>query len=331
MSSQKVLDSWEKKQFKPLYWFEGEEDFFIDQLVDYAEHRILNEDEAGFNLTVFYGKDANWTEVLNTCRRYPVFAERQVVILKEAQQMKDLDKLESYFSNPVSSTIFVASHKGKTLDGRTKVAQTLKSKGVLLQFKKIYESQLPQWTVNLAASKGLKIDPKALILLVDHVGNDLARIANEIDKLALNIKADTITPHDIEKYIGISKEYNVYELQNALAVKDLAKTMRILNYFEANPKAAPLAYLFTILHGFFTKMMMLKQLPAIDKQAIRPMFYNNPVLIELALSCHKKYSFEQLEKVIVLLHEHNLKMLGVHSNISDSENLKELCFKIVSC
>lgn len=331
MTSQKVLESWKKNQFQPVYWFEGEEDYFIDELVVYAEKHILSPDEAGFNLTVFYGKDANWTEVLNTCRRYPVFAEKQVVILKEAQQMRDLDKLEPYLANPVPSTIFVASHKGKALDGRTKLAQTIKKKGVLLQFKKIYENQLPQWTVSLVESKGFQIDNRALILLVNHVGNDLARIANEIDKLALNISGKTITPQDIETYIGISKEFNAYELQDALATKDLKRAVQIINYFSANPKAAPLPLLFIVLYSFFTKMLLIKQLPVADKSSIRGMFYNNPVLIDQALVCHKKYSFEQLEQAILILHEYNLKMVGVNSKIDDSEILKEMVFKTIAC
>src|SRR5687768_4582777 len=175
MSAEKIIGEWKKKQFKPVYWLEGEEDFFIDKIVDYAEHHILSEAESGFNLMVFYGKDADWTQVINACKRYPMFSERQVVILKEAQQMRDIDKLESYIENPLGSTIFVVSYKEKKIDGRTKFAKMLKEKGVLLSTKKIYENQLPQWTEEIVHSHGYEISKKALMLLVDHIGNDLNR------------------------------------------------------------------------------------------------------------------------------------------------------------
>src|SRR5215470_6449681 len=187
MSVEKILGDWKKMKFKPVYWLEGEEEFYIDQLVNYAEHKILTEAEAGFNLTVFYGKDADWTAVINACRRYPMFAERQVVLLKEAQQMRDIDKLEAYIENPLSSTIFVVSYKEKKVDGRTRLAKLLKEKGVVLSTKKLYDNQLPEWTDELVQSKGLSISQKALMLLVDHIGNDLSRIENEIDKMVINL------------------------------------------------------------------------------------------------------------------------------------------------
>src|SRR5689334_24680270 len=187
MSVEKIINEWKKGSFKPLYWLEGEEDYFIDKAVDYAEHHILNESEASFNLSVFYGKDAEWPNIINACRRYPMFAERQVVLLKEAQQMRDIERLEAYIENPLASTIFVVSYKEKKVDGRTRLAKLLKEKGVVLTTKKLYENQLPEWTEELVESKELSISQKALALLVDHIGNDLSRIENEIDKIAINL------------------------------------------------------------------------------------------------------------------------------------------------
>src|SRR6201991_2965775 len=166
MSVEKILNDWKKMKFKPVYWLEGEEEFYIDQLVNYAEHQILSEAEAGFNLTVFYGKDADWPAVINACRRYPMFAERQVVLLKEAQQMRDIDKLEPYIDHPLHSTIFVVSYKEKKVDGRSRLAKLLKEKGEMLTTKKMYENQLPEWTHDLVKSKGYSISQKALMLLV---------------------------------------------------------------------------------------------------------------------------------------------------------------------
>ncbi|MBL7748429.1 MAG: DNA polymerase III subunit delta, partial [Chitinophagaceae bacterium] len=229
MSVEKIITDWKKGSFKPIYWLEGEEDFFIDKAVDYAEHNILSESDASFNLSVFYGKDANWADVVNACRRYPMFAERQVVILKEAQQMRDVEKLESYVENPLGSTVFVVSYKEKKLDARKKFTKLVKEKGVLLTTKKMYDREVPEWTQTLVHSRGLTISPKGLALLVDHIGNDLTRIENEIDKLSVNLgKRTSITEDDIEQYIGVSKEYNVFELQAALAAKDLPRAIRII-------------------------------------------------------------------------------------------------------
>ena len=198
MSAEKIIADWKKGNFKPIYWLEGDEPFFIDQVVNYAEHKILPEAEASFNLSIFYGKDADWSSVVNACMRYPMFAEKQVVILKEAQQMRDIEKLESYIDNPLSSTIFVVSFKEKKVDGRSKLAKTLKSKGEMLTTKKMYDSQLPEWVNHMVASHTLTIAPKALHLLVDHIGNDLSRLQNEVEKLAVNLAGrNNITEDDI--------------------------------------------------------------------------------------------------------------------------------------
>src|SRR5580692_4825067 len=176
MSADKIINDWKKKAFKPVYWLEGEEDYFIDQAINYAEHKILPESEASFNLTVFYGKDAVWSEVINACRRYPMFAERQVVLLKEAQQMRDLEKLDGYIENPLPSTIFVVSYKEKTLDKRTKLYKTIKKEGEVFTSEKIKEYKLVEWVSAYIQSQGFTASQKAVILLAEHIGNDLSRI-----------------------------------------------------------------------------------------------------------------------------------------------------------
>ncbi|MGZ3840333.1 MAG: DNA polymerase III subunit delta, partial [Flavisolibacter sp.] len=170
-----------KQHYKPVYWLEGDEEYFIDQVLHYAENKILTEGEAGFNLTVFYGRDAAWTDVINACRRYPMFAEKQVVILKEAQGMRDIEKLEGYIDKPLSSTLLFVAYKNKKLDGRTKLAKMVKDRAVLFSSKKLYDNELPGWTSELVKSKGFSISNKALALLIDHIGNDLGRLNNEID------------------------------------------------------------------------------------------------------------------------------------------------------
>ena len=223
MAFEDILIDLKNKKYKSIYWLEGEESYFIDEIMNFAEHKILTESEASFNLNIFYGKDADWAEVLNACKQYPMFSDKKVVLLKEAQSMKEkeLERLESYIINPLSSTILFVSHKEKKVDGKTKFAKVLKTKTELLTTKKLYANQLPDWARGMIQKLGLNIEQKALMLLVDHIGNDLSRIQNEIEKLAVNLKGrTTITEDDIERYIGISKEFNVFELQDAIGKRN---------------------------------------------------------------------------------------------------------------
>jgi DNA polymerase-3 subunit delta len=332
MSAEKIIADWKKGNFKPIYWLEGDEPFFIDQVVHYAEHKILPEAEASFNLSIFYGKDADWSSVVNACMRYPMFAEKQVVILKEAQQMRDIEKLESYIDNPLSSTIFVVSFKEKKVDGRSKLAKTLKSKGEMLSTKKMYDSQLPEWVNQMVASHQLTITPKALHLLVDHIGNDLSRLQNEVEKLAVNLAGrKNITEDDIEKYIGVSKDFNVFELQDALGKRDLAKTIRIIHYFEANPKAAPIQMILPALYNYFSKVFMLYSLPNITEQSAAAALGVNPFFVKEYIATSRRYDYEGIEKVLLLLHQYNLRSIGVHdAGTSDAGLLKELAVKMIA-
>ncbi|HEV8282674.1 MAG TPA: DNA polymerase III subunit delta, partial [Chitinophagaceae bacterium] len=302
MLANTIISEWKKRVFKPLYWLEGEEEYFIDKVINYAESQILNESETGFNLTVFYGKDADWAAVINACRRYPMFAERQVVLLKEAQQMRDIDKLEAYIENPLSSTIFVVSYKEKKVDGRTRLAKLLKEKGVVLTTKKLYDNQLPEWTEELVQSKGYSISQKALMLLIDHIGNDLCRIENEIDKILINVNnRKTITEEDIENYVGVSKDFNVFELQAALATKNLPKAIQIIQYFEANPKAAPIQLVLPSLYSYFSKVFMIYGLNTRDEKTVATSLGINPFFIKDYLRTVTIYSYSDIEKLMLLL------------------------------
>ncbi|MGB3153752.1 MAG: DNA polymerase III subunit delta [Chitinophagaceae bacterium] len=331
MSVEKIIVDWKKKNFQPLYWLEGEEEYFIDKVMDYAEHHILTESEASFNLSIFYGKDANWADVVNACRRYPMFAERQVVLLKEAQQMRDMDKLESYVENPLASTVLVVSYKEKKLDARKKFTKLVKEKGFLISTKKMYDKELPGWTQELLQSKGLSATQKALALLVDHIGNDLKRIENEIDKLSVNLgKRTSITEDDIEQFIGVSKEFNVFELQSALAAKDLARSIRIIQYFEANPKAGPIQLVLPSLYSFFSKVFMVFGAGTSDEKTMAASIGVNPYFMKDYLQAAKLYTYPGVEKVLLLLHTYNLKSVGVGSpNTDDASLMKELVVKMI--
>lgn len=332
MSAEKIIAEWKKGQFKPVYWLEGEENFPIDQLVDYAENQILDEAEASFNRSVFYGRDSNWADIINACRRYPMFAEKQVVILKEAQHLRDIDKLEAYVEQPLHSTIFVVAHKDKKLDGRSKLAKILKSKAVVLSTKKLYENQLPEWTQQLIVARGMQIQPRALALLVDHIGNDLSRISNEIEKISINLGSrKNITEDDIENFVGVSKEFNVFELQEAIARRDLAKCLRIVQYFESNPKAGSIHMALPSLYSFFSKAYMVSGVNSTDEKAIASALGVNPFFTKDYIRAFKSFGPQGLERVLLLLHQYNLKSLGVNSPaISDAELLKEMICKMLA-
>ena len=331
-STEKILQDWKKKQFKPIYWLEGEEGYFIDILMDHAEHHILNEQEASFNLTVFYGKDAVWSEVINACRRYPMFADKQVVLLKEAQHMRDIEKLEPYIDQPLSSTIFVVGYKEKKMDGRSKMGKMLPKKTEHLVTKKIPDYQLPEWTSQLIHNKGYVISPPALAMLVDHIGNDLSRLSNEVDKLVVNLSGRReIKDEDIEQFIGVSREFNVFELQSALAKKDMPKAIRIVEYFEHNPKAAPIQAILPALYSFFSKTYMLFSYPMDDEKTAAAAIGVQPFFVRENLAAARNFDLQGIENVLMLLHDYNLRSIGINdAGTSDASLLKELVVKMIS-
>ena len=331
MSAEKIIADWKKKNFKPIYWLEGEESYYIDMVVNYAEHNILNESESGFNLTVFYGRDADWATVVNACMRYPMFAEKQVVLLKEAQHMKDIEKLEGYVGKPLASTIFVVGYKEKKLDARTKFSKLIKEKGEVVTTKKLYDNQLPEWTSKMIALHGLTINPKALALLVDHIGNDLNRLQNEVEKLSVNLlNRKNITEEDIETYIGISKEFNVFELQDAIAQKNLAKAIRIIQYFAANPKAAPIQLLLPTLYSYFSKIYSVYGMENKSEQALFAIFRNN-FAVKAAQQAMNNFGYDGVEKILLLLHQYNLKNIGINDGgTEDSDLMKEMVVKMMA-
>lgn len=331
MSVEKIISAWKKKSFKPVYWLGGEEEYYIDMIMDYAEHHLLPAEEAAFNLTVFYGRDADWAGVLNACRRYPMFAEKQVVLLKEAQHMKEIEKLEAYIVSPLSSTIFVVGYKGKAVDKRTKLYKVLQANAEVFNGIKIKEEKLPEWITELVQSKGYSVQSKAVALLQEHIGNDLSRIANEIDKLSINLKGKkNIDEDDIEKYIGISKEYNVFELQAAIAKKDLAKAVKILAYFESNPKAVPMQQALPALYYNISKIYGVYGMNDKSDAVLKPLFYFNPSALQQAKDMMKNYGYSGIEKLLLLLHHYNLKSIGVGDNGTSSASLmKEMVLKMM--
>ena len=331
MPTTKIIANWKKNVYDAVYWLEGEEPFYIDQVVEYAEKQLLPEAEQAFNLTIFYGKDADWAEIINACKRYPVFAERQVVIVKEAQHMGQIEKLLSYIENPLSSTILIVAHKDKNVDGRSALAKALKTKAVHVATKKMYDNKLPEWVMGFIKDRGYQISPKAVQIIVDHIGNDLSRINNELDKLIINIgDRKSITEDDIEKYIGISKEYNAFEFQDAVAQKNFSKAIKMIQYFESNHKAAPIQLILPTLYAFFSKLYSIYGLGTNDERRIASEAGIAPFLVKNYMAATRHYSYGKVEHILLLIHEYNLRVLGINdASNSDADLLKELVIKIM--
>ena len=326
-----IIQDWKKGKFSPVYWLEGEEDYYIDQVVRYAEHHILSEQDAGFNLSVFYGRDAAWADVINACRRYPMFAERQVIILKEAQLMRDVEKLEPYIEHPLATTVLVVAYKGKKLDRRTKLPKVIEKHGVMVTTKKMYDDKLPDWTVAHLTAKGYTINQRAVMLIVEHIGNDLARIVNELEKLTVNLHGRTaINEDDIEQFIGISKEYNVFELQRAIARIELPRAIAILNYFDSNPKAGPIQQVLPVLYMFFSKVWMLFGVDPGDGKGAAAQLGVNPYFMKDYQDAASRYGQQGVSRILLLLHHYNLKGIGMGTGgASDGDLMREMVVKMM--
>jgi DNA polymerase III subunit delta len=254
------------------------------------------------------------------------------VLLKEAQQMRDIEKLENYIEKPLASTIFVVSYKEKTLDKRKKMYKTIAKTGEVFTSEKIRDYKLVEWVGDYIKSQELDMTAKAIALLAEHLGNDLSRIVNEIEKVTLNIGSrKSITEDDIEKYVGVSKEYNVFELQDALTKKNLVKAITIIQYFDGNPKAAPIQMVLPALYGYFSKLYAIFGMADKSESSVKQLFYNNPFATKEALAAAKLYGYEGVEKALLLLHDYNLKSIGINSTgASDASLLKELVVKLMS-
>lgn len=334
MTYEQILKDLQAGKVRPVYFLHGTEPYFIDLIADYAEKQLLSEAEQAFNLTVLYGKDADHLAILDAARRYPMMAPRQVVILKEAQDMKSLPELKGYIEKPMETTALFICHKHKKFNTGTKFGATLKEHAVLLETKELYEDKMPAWVQEYLRAKQLKITPAALGLVVEYLGTNLSKVVNELDKLALNLKPGTeVNEAHIETHIGISKDYNVFELHKALGERNLQRAGRIVNYFGANPKNNPFIGTIGSLYGFFSKVYMFQFVAGKnEKEQIEALQLRNGWFLRDYKLAAKNYSRAKLEDIIGYLHEYDLKSKGVNldsSNYDDGELLKELVWKIL--
>ena len=333
MSFDKIKKEILSNQFKPIYFFGGAETYFIDQLTDLIEANALTEAQKDFNLHVFYAKDSDPQDVLNAARRYPVFADRQLVIVKEAQHFaKKWEEFLSYAENPVESTILVFSHKHKSLDKRTTFGKLIAKEAVHFDSKKIKDYQVTGWIKEFLGNQGMSIEDKSAYLVAEHIGNDLAKITNELDKLLINIpKGEVITPNHIEKHIGISKDFNAFELSNAIADKNYAKAMNIIHYYEQNPKAGPFVLVLASIYNFFSKLFQLHHSKGMSDREIMSAIKVPPFVFKNYKAGAGKYPLSKTEEVVMEIATYDARSKGIGNTgrIGHYELLKELVYKIM--
>lgn len=310
----------------------GDEPYFIDKIASYIEKNVLTESEKAFNQMVMYGNDIDIANVINSARRYPMMSSYQVVIVKEAQNLKSIDDLVYYAENPLKSTILVVNYKFKKIDKRKKIYNALSKNGIVFESNKLYESQVPDWIMGWLKDKKIEIKPAAAILLTEFLGNDLGKIVNEIDKLILTLPVGkkVIDAAHIEKNIGISKDFNNFELHNALISKDYLKANMIINYFAQNPKNNPMVLMITSLFMFFSKVLLYHSLADKSKQNVASALKINPYFVGDYQKASKVFSLVKSKNIISYLREYDLKSKGI-GNVSttDGDLMKELVFKIM--
>lgn len=326
----KIVNDIKQGNIKPIYFFMGEEPYYIDKLTDYIEDNILTEDEKGFNQMVLYGKDVSIEDVIGNAKRYPMMADRQVVIVKEAQELsRTIEKLESYAENPQPTTVLVFAYKYKTLDKRKKITKLLDKVGVVYESKKLYENQVGDWIKRVLSGKGYNIEPKAAAMLVEFLGNDLGKINNELEKLAIILpQGSTITPKVIEDNIGISKDYNVFELRKAIGEKDQLKAYKIADYFANNPKDNPLVLTVGLVFGFFSQLLQYHGLKDKNPANAAKMLRVNPYFLKDYDIALRNYPMRKVSAIVGALRDIDVKSKGVGANVSQADLMRELLVKI---
>lgn len=319
--------------YKPVYYLMGEESYYIDRISEYIAQTVLNENEKEFNQTILYGADTDIATIINAAKRYPMMSKYQVVIVKEAQGVKNIDELSYYLQKPLESTILVLCHKHGVLDRRKKLAAEIEKVGVLFESKKIKDTQLAGFITSYLKRKSIEIEPKASEMMAEFVGTDLSRMAGELEKLIITLPKEQkrITPEQIEQNIGISKDYNNYELRNALIIKDVFKANQIIKYFEENPKTNPLQMTLSVLFNFFSNLMLAYYAPEKSEQGIAAQLgLKSPWQSKDYLAAMRKYSGVKVMQIIGEIRYCDAKSKGVgNSSLGDGELLRELVYKIL--
>ncbi|MCK9204514.1 MAG: DNA polymerase III subunit delta [Bacteroidales bacterium] len=333
ISFDQLMNDLKNKIYHPIYFLQGEESYFIDLISDYIEQNVLNELEKEFNQTIVYGKDSNVQTIISYARRFPMMANYQVLIVKEVQELDRIEELQLYAENPLKSTILVLCYKYAKLDKRKTFYKSIEKQGVIFESNRFYDNKIPDWISHYLQGLNYSINPKAAALLTEFLGADLGKIVNEIRKLLINLDpGSTITEEDIEKNIGISKDYNVFELQKALAQKDVVKSNRIILHFAANPRENPLVKVIPILFSFFSKILTYHYLSDKSRNSAAAALSVNPFFVSDYQQAARSFPVPRVMRIISILREYDLKSKGVDSNATyagDGELMKELIFKIL--
>ncbi|WP_417882325.1 DNA polymerase III subunit delta [Xanthomarina gelatinilytica] len=328
-----IVTDIKNRNFKPIYFLMGEEPYYIDKISKYIESQVLTEEEKGFNQMVLYGRDVSIEDVVGHAKRYPMMSEYQVVIVKEAQDLyRHIEKLVDYAENPQPTTILVFNYKYKTIDKRKKLYKTLKKSGVIFEGKKLYDNQVGDWIRRVLSGQNYTISPKAAQMLAEFLGTDLSKISNELEKLKIILPEGTqITPEHIEQNIGISKDYNNFELQKAVGARDFVKANQIIKYFGENPKDNPMVVTVSLLYSFFSKLLHLHGLHDKSPRSVTASLKINPYFANEYIAAARNYPMKKVSAIIATLREFDVKSKGVGSNaVSQGDLLKEMMVKIMN-
>ncbi|MDP2527269.1 DNA polymerase III subunit delta [Maribacter dokdonensis] len=327
-----IVNAIKKGQISPIYFLYGEEAYYIDKISDFIGAKVLTEEEKGFNQMVLYGKDVSIDDIVGNAKRYPMMAERQVVIVKEAQHLsRTIEDLCAYAENPQQTTVLVICYKYKKLDKRKKLHKIIKKNGVIFESKKLYENQVSDWLRKHLLGHGYTISHKASLLLIEYLGTDLGKISKELEKLKLVLPKETeINPQHIEEHIGISKDYNNFELKRAIGDRDIVKATKIINYFAQNPKDNPFILTITLLHSFFTQLLQYHGLSDHSPKNVASTLRINPYFVKEIQTAARNYPMKKVSAIISSLREMDLKGKGVGASpMKEADLLKELLYKIV--
>ena len=327
----KIINDIKAGNIKPIYFLMGEEPYYIDRITEYLENNLLTEDEKGFNQMVLYGRDTTIDEIVSNAKRYPMMAERQVVIVKEAQELsRTIDQIEKYAENPQPTTVLIFAYKYKTLDKRKKVVKTLEKNGLLYESKKMYDNKVGEWIKRVLQGRGYGIEPKAMAMLVEFLGNDLSRIANELNKLEIILpKGSTITPNHIEENIGFSKDFNVFEFRKAIGEKNQFKAYQIANYFAQNQKDNPFVMTNGLVFGFFSALLQYHGLKDKSPSNAAKVLRVSPYFVNDYISAAHNYPMKKVSAIIGTLRNVDVKSKGVGANsLPYGDLLKEMLIGI---
>ena len=329
---EEIISDLKKRIFKPVYFLAGEEPYYIDLITEYIQEKVLPEDEKAFNQIILYGEDTNIASIIDTARRFPMMSSHQVLIIKEAQALKKLEELIIYLEKPLLSTILVFSYKYKTIDKRTKLHKILESHGVYFESPRIRDYLIPAWIERYLMNKGIKADPSASAMLTEYLGADLHKIVNELDKLIITLPPGEpeITTTLIEKNIGISKDYNIFELQKAIGERNILKANMIIHYFADNPKDNPITFSIASLFGFFSKLLTFHYLTDKSKNNVASVLKINPYFVKEYENSASKYNVAKTVQIISLLRTYDMKSKGYGDpGTEPGDLLKELVFRIL--